>query len=94
MQAQAQTYDGYVENGLFYPRQALTKATGRSLAVLTVIEIPVATSVQDDSSLAWLDELEHMVESDTTPKLRIEDFPRLDFGREPIIFSDDKVNPS
>jgi len=94
MQAIAQTYDGYVENGLFYPKQTLTQAKGRALAVLTIIETPATTSIQDNDSLAWLDELEQMVQSDITPKLRIEDFPRMDFGRIPVIFTDDEANPS
>jgi hypothetical protein len=88
LQAQAQTYDGYVENGLFYPRQTLTNTPGRLLAVLTVIEVPVESD-KKEASIPWWEELEVMVRSDTTPKLRIEDFPRLDLGREPIIFTNE-----
>ena len=39
--------------------------------------------------LALLDELENMVREDAGPKLCAEDFPRLNFGREPVIFTDE-----
>ena len=40
-----------------------------------------------DTSADWVDELEHMVKNDTSEKLNAENFPRMDFGRETIIFA-------
>ena len=94
MQAQARTYDGHIRNGAFYPLQSISDLPGRYVAVLTVIEVPATVTVQEEDSLAWLDELEHMVCTDTSPKLRMEDFPRMDFGRAPIAFTDDDVKKS
>lgn len=93
MQAQVatQTYDGYIENGAFYPRQNLSSLPNRYVAVLTIIEVPVsAPGIRaKEERMALLDALENMVRTDTSPKLRMEDFPRLDFGREPIIFTNE-----
>ena len=94
MQAQAQTYDGYIKDGAFYPRQNLSRLPNRYIAMLTIVEVPATVPTQDDDSLAWLDELEHMIRTDNSPKLRMEDFPRLDFGREPIVFSTDNGETS
>ena len=43
-----------------------------------------------DNSTDWVDELERMVKEVTSEKLRMEDFPRMDFRREPIVFSDER----
>jgi len=90
MQAIAQTYDGYVENGRFYPRQSLAPAPGRFLAVLTVIEVPITETAPENDRMAQIEELMRSIREDTSPKLRMEDFPRFDLGREPIIFLDDE----
>lgn len=89
-QLRSQVYDGYVENGFFYPKAALSRLQGRFKAVLTVIDVPTTEPEQEDNSTDWLDEFVRMVKEDTSDKLRMEDFPRLDFGREPIIFNDEE----
>jgi len=82
-----QAYEGHIDNGRFYPKDIPINLTGRFRAILTVLDVP--THTQLDTSADWVDELERMVKADTSPPLRIEDFPRMDFGREPIIFSDE-----
>ena len=42
-----------------------------------------------NSAPEWLKELHHLLEESSDEKLNIEDFPRFDFGREPIIFSNE-----
>jgi len=37
---QVQAYEGYVENGQFYPTEKPLSITGRFMAVLTVIDAP------------------------------------------------------
>ena len=81
---QAQAYDGYFENGQFFPKSTPIRIPGRFRAVLTILDIPA----QGDASSDWIDELEHMIIDDTGEKLNMENFPRMDFGREPIFFSD------
>jgi hypothetical protein len=81
---QAQAFDGYFENGQFYPKNTSIRLPGRFRAVLTILDIPD----QEDTSLDWIDELERMIKEDTSEKLNMANFPRIDFGREPIVFSD------
>ena len=95
MQAQARTLtlDGYFENGYFQP--AVTppaRLSGRYKAILNVLEVPAAETAEDieySERMKWLSELKYMIMTDDSPKLRIEDFPRLDFGREPIVWADE-----
>ena len=37
----------------------------------------------------WLNELHQLLEESGDEKLNMEDFPRLNLGREPIVFSDE-----
>lgn len=77
---QAQAYEGYVENGRFYPQGNTIHLTGRFRAMLTILDVPT-----HDTSTEWVDDLEQMVEADTSVDLQAEDFPRLDFGHEPFV---------
>ena len=80
---QTQAYDGYFENGQFFPKRMPIRLPGRFRAVLTILDMPE----QEDTSIDWIDELECMIKEDTGEKLNMENFPRMDFGREPIVFS-------
>ena len=90
MQSLAQTYDGYVENGRFYPRQSINPTPNRFLAILTVIDVPITEPKPENNRMAQLDDLMRSIREDSSPKLRTEDFPRFDLGREPIVFVADK----
>ena len=79
-----QAYEGYVEGGQFYPIEKPISLDGRFRAVLTVLDIPM----EEDVSVDWVDDLINMIQEDTSEKLRVEDFPRMDLGRNPVIFSD------
>ena len=81
---QAQAYEGYVEGGQFYPNGTLVRLPGRRRTMLTVLN----EQVDEENRTAWLDDFRQMVADTTEEKLRIEDFPRFDLGREPIIFND------
>ena len=82
-----QSFDGYVDGGQFHPTGA-SILPGRFRAVLTVIMDVQPPQKQEDKepSIHWAYELDRMIEESTGPPLRLEDFPRMDFGREPISF--------
>jgi hypothetical protein len=77
---QAQAYDGYVENGQFYPKNTIMGLPGRLRAVLTVLDVPVAETTTNP--VAWLDEFNRLLAESGDEKLNIEDFPRANFTRE------------
>jgi len=79
---QVRVYEGYIEGGQFYPNEIPIHLAGRYRAILTVLDIPI----QEDDLKDWVDELVSMVKADTSKKLCMEDFPRMDFGREAIAF--------
>jgi len=84
---QAQAYEGYVEGGQFYPKGTLVRLPGRRRAMLTIL----SEQIQDEEiTTTWLDNFRQMVTDTTEEKLRIDNFPRFDLGREPIIFSDEE----
>jgi len=89
MQAQVQTiesYDGYIKDGQFHAN-GTSLDLGHFRAVLTVIKdiLPPQQQEEKDTSMDWVDELERIALSATSPLLRMEDFPRMDFGREPLV---------
>jgi len=88
-----QAFDGYVDGGQFYPTGA-SILPGRFRAVLTVIMDVQAPQQPEDKepSIHWAYELDRMIDESTSPPLRIEDFPRMDFGREPISFAREGEN--
>ena len=87
---QAHAYEGYFEDGQFYPNDPLVRLPGRFKAVLTVVLEKPLQETPTDSSLEWLDELHRLLdETSEEPKLRMEDFPRMDFGREPLTFANE-----
>ena len=84
---QAQAYEGYFENGQFYPAEQTVRTPMRLRAVLTVLD-PIDDSVineRKESARKWLDELNGVLRTATT-ELNEENFPRMRFGRELITF--------
>ena len=75
-----QAYEGYIENGRFYPMDTLTRLPGRFRAVLTVLDVPAT----EEPAADWADELQKMVLESGDELLRMEDFPRANFPRETL----------
>jgi len=82
---QAKAYEGYFDRGQFYSAGKQLRIPERRKVYVMVFDEPA----QEDTSTDWVDELVQMVKEDSSEKLRMEDFPRLDFGREPITFESD-----
>ncbi|MCL2665043.1 MAG: hypothetical protein FWE82_05470 [Defluviitaleaceae bacterium] len=82
-----QAFDGYIDGGQFHPSGA-SILPGRFRAVLTVIMDVQPPQQQEDNvpSVHWAYELDRMIEESTDPPLQMENFPRMDFGREQIYF--------
>ena len=92
---QAQLLNGYYEGGQFYHAGNAVQIPGRLNAVLAVMmDAPFQAQQQEEkeTSTHWVYELDRMIKASTSPPLRIEDFPRMDFGREPISFANEGEN--
>ena len=88
-----QAFDGYVDGGQFHPTGA-SILPGRFRAVLTVLMDVQPPQQQEDKepSIHWAYELNRMIEESASPPLRMEDFPRMDFGRELLSFACEDEN--
>ena len=75
-----QAYEGYFENGRFYPIEPVS-IQDRRRVIVTVLDEPV-----DEKPNTWA-EFDKTV-SGMNEKPRLEDFPRCQFGREPINLGD------
>lgn len=85
---QIQAYEGYFENGHFYTDGRPCPLPERRKTIVTVLAEPVKEETMEER-LAWLDELHRLLdEAQVEPPLRMENFPRMDLGREPIVFAD------
>ena len=72
-----QAYEGYLEKGRFYPIGQPINEQGRCRVIVTVLD-----RLDKPNTWAQLDKI--VSEMDEKPSL--EDFPRCQFGREPINF--------
>jgi hypothetical protein len=84
-----QTYEGYWDDGRILPIGSPIKIAGRRKVLITVLEEEPKKPLSIEEKLARCVEIDRMTEESSEEKLNIEDFPRVSFGREPIIFSDE-----
>jgi hypothetical protein len=80
MQTQARTYEGYFENGRFYPIGQMG-IQGRCRVIVTVLDEPHRDEAQPNPT-AWLDEFNRLLDESGDEKLSMENFPRANFTRE------------
>ena len=85
---QAQAYEGYFESGKFYTAGKPLPIPERRKVYITIFNEPVQNT-PSATAPKWLDELHQLLEESGDEKLNMEDFPRVDFGREPIVFSEE-----
>ena len=74
-----QAYDGYFENGLFYPIGAPVSIQGRRRVILTVLDEPVQGSNETPQAKAWR---EFFDEVNASNEEIPEKFERINFTRE------------
>ena len=84
-----QAYEGYVENGRFYPTGLLARVTGRQRAILTVLDESMEITAENDDKTFWA-EFNSLIAQSANEELREEDFPRMRLGREIVDFFEEK----
>jgi len=85
---QARTYEGYVEGGQFYPKEAPIRLTGRFRAVLTVLDVPEQAPTILSSRIEWLNRLEAAVALSADEELPDWPFERSKEMRPPLDLAD------
>jgi len=81
-----QAYEGYFENGQFYLINQTAHIKGRRRAFITILDEPA----QENNIIKMIAEFDRMVDesADENEILCEENFPRFNYGRELITFSD------
>jgi len=76
-----QAYEGYFENGKFYPVAKLAKITGRKRAIITILDEPAKedTAAETEHAKAWREFFEAVNASDEEIP---ETFEKVNFKRE------------
>ena len=90
-----QEYEGYFENGHFYPIGQTVRVIGRRKAKVTIFDEPErepSNTVDEDIAkrLAALAECDRIADEAPDEELRMEAFRRFDFGRDLILFHDEE----
>ena len=85
------TYEGYWNDGYVTPIGSPIKIAKNSrIRIIEVEEQELKSEIANiEEELAFWAEIDRMAEESANEKLRIEDFPKVKFGREPILFTDD-----
>jgi len=81
---QAQAYEGYFESGKFYTAGKPLSIPERRKVYITILNEPVQDT-PPATTPNWLGELHQLLDESGDEKLNIEDFPRMDLGREPLV---------
>ena len=76
-----QAYEGYIENGRFYPLGQPLDIQGRRRAIITVFDEPHRQDT-NASPAVWLAEFNRLLEDSGDEELSMADFPRANFTRE------------
>ena len=88
---QAQAYEGYFESGTFYSSGQPLRIPERRKVYITVLDEPIQDNSPPHETIpAWLEELHRLLDESGDEELRLENFPRMDFGRDPIFFTDEE----
>jgi hypothetical protein len=89
MKMHAQVFEGYFAEGKFYAGGKPLSIPERRKVYVTILDEPMQIT-PPVSSTGWLNEFNNVLENSGDNKLRHEDFPRMDFGREFILFADEE----
>jgi len=85
---QAQAYEGYVEDGQFYPQETPIRLTGRFRAVLTVLDVPTQAETNPHLRMEWLNRLEAAIALSADEELPDWAFERSKEMRPPLDLAD------
>ena len=88
-QAQIQTYEGYFKDGKFYSNGMELSMPEQRKALVVMYNEPIY--VDSDAEIQeWLEGLHSLLEESDDEQFSMEDFPRMNFGREPFFLADEE----
>ena len=86
---QVQAIQGYFDDGVFYQNGRRVDLPEHRLMIVNVLDIPVNSFDTREADVEFWKEFDILAKESFDEELLITDFPRVDFGREPLIFDDE-----
>ena len=87
---QVQAIQGYFDDGIFYQQGRRVKLPDRQLVIVNVLDIPVDADEIQKGDLEFWKEFDRLAKESVDDELMMVDFPRVNFGRELILFDDEE----
>jgi hypothetical protein len=88
---EVQAIQGYFDSGYFYQKGRRVSLPERRLVIVNVLDIPIEANEQQKADMEFWAEFDRLAKESTDEELLMVDFPRMSFGREPIIFDDEET---
>lgn len=86
---QVQALQGYFDGGIFYQQGQRVALPEHKMVIVNVLDIPVDTNKIKKADIDFWKEFDEMANESAQEELQMVDFPRMNFGREPILFDDE-----
>jgi len=84
---QVQALHGYFDRGLFYHNGERVNIPEKQHVIVNILNMPIDADNANADIKFW-EMFDRLADADDTEPLKMEDFPRADFGRELITFGD------
>ena len=87
---QVQAIQGYFDGGFFYQQGRRVSLPERQLVIVNVLDIPVEANENQKNDMEFWEEFNRLVKESADEELMMVDFPRVNFGRDLILFDDEE----
>ena len=87
---QVQAIQGYFDRGNFYQKGRRVSLPERQLVIVNILDIPADSDELQKEDVEFWEEFDRLAKESADEELLLMDFPRFEFGRDPIIFEDEE----
>ena len=89
---QVQSIQGYFNEGAFYQNGRRIYLPERKFVIVNVLDIPVEDTDTMEADVEFWKKFDKLAKESFDEELMIEDFPRVDFGRESFVIEDEELS--
>jgi hypothetical protein len=87
---EVKTIQGYFEGGTFYQQGRKVRIPERQLVIVNVLDVPVDVDEIKRADIEFWKEFDRLAKDAVDEELLMTDFPRVHFGRESLLLSDEE----
>ena len=88
---QVHAIQGYFDDGVFYQQGRRVALPDRKLVIVNILDIPIDIDETKKTDKEFWKEFDSLAKDSIDDKLMLADFPRMDLGREIILFTDEEI---